>query len=292
MAVRWRGVSSVVDWLVYVLVSYLVVLVVLWAFQSRLLYLPDRRTPSDAELSRSGLQWWPARPSAEGYRGLLAAPDGGAPRGTVVVFHGNAGAAIDRLRFVEPLRRAGFRVLLAEYPGYGWRGGAPSEEALVSDSVETLARLRDAFGDPVYVWGESLGAGVAAGVVGRAGPIVTGVVLLTPWENLRAVAAHHYWYLPAGWLVSDRYDSEASLARYPGPIALLVAEHDRTIPPEHGHRLHEALLRHGRTVRLWRFAEAGHSDWPDSPEAPWWQEVVGFTTAGQETNRALRAGRP
>lgn len=278
------------DWLIYVLVSYLVVLVVLWAFQSRLLYLPDRTTPERKDLAQNGLQWWPARPSAEGYRGLLATPDGATVRGTIIVFHGNAGAAIDRLRFLEPLKRSGFRVLLAEYPGYGWRGGSPSEEILVSDGVETLARLRDEFGDPVYVWGESLGAGVAAAVAGRAGGMAAGVVLLTPWEDLRAVARHHYWYLPAAWLVRDRYDSAANLARYDGPVALLVSEQDRTIPPEHGRRLYEALRGSNVQTRLWSFAEAGHSDWPDSPDAPWWSEVIAFTTAGQEINRAVRSG--
>lgn len=284
---RGPGWSRAVDWLVYVLASYLVVLVVLWAFQSRLLYLPDRSTPSSDELTRNGLRWWPERPSAEGHRGLLASPDGVPVRGTVVVFHGNAGAAIDRLRFLAALKRAGFRVLLAEYPGYGWRGGSPSEESLVSDGVETLARLRGEFGDPVYIWGESLGAGVAAAVAGRAGQMSAGVVLLTPWEDLRSVARRHYWYLPAGWLVRDRYDSAANLARYAGPVALLVAERDMTIPPEHGRRLYDALLRHGVAARLWSFPDAGHSDWPDHPDAPWWSEVITYTSVGQEINQAV-----
>lgn len=272
------------DWLAYVLISYLVVLVVLWAFQSRLLYLPDRSTPATDDLTRNGLRWWPARPSAEGHRGLLAMPAGPVTRGSIIVFHGNAGAAVDRLRFLEPLTHAGFRVLLAEYPGYGWRGGSPSEETLVSDGVETLARLRDEFGDPVYVWGESLGAGVAAAVVGQAGPIVAGVVLLTPWDDLRSVAAHHYWYLPVRWLLRDRYDSATHLARYTGPVAVLVAERDQTIPPRHGRRLYEALLRQGPPVRLWSFSDAGHSDWPDDPVAPWWKEVIDFTAVGAEVN--------
>lgn len=287
---RSPGVSRAVDWLIYLLVSYVVVLVVLWAFQARLLYLPDRSTPTSEELARNSLRWWPARPSAEGYRGLLATPEDTANRGTIVVFHGNAGAAIDRVRFLAPLTRQGFRVLLAEYPGYGWRGGSPAEETLVSDGVETLARLRDEFGDPVYVWGESLGAGVAAAVAGRAGTIAAGVVLLTPWEDLRAVARHHYWYLPAAWLVRDRYDSAENLARYDGPVALLVSEQDRTIPPEHGRRLYDALLRSDVQTRLWSFAQAGHSDWPDSPDTAWWSEVIAFTTTGQEVNRAVRRG--
>lgn len=262
---------------IYAAVGYVLVLVVIWAFQDRLLYLPDRHTPSPRELSAAGLRWWPERPSAEGYRGLLAEPASGVPRGTIVVFHGNAGAAIDRERYLEPLKRAGFRVLLAEYPGYGWRGGQPSEATLVADGVETLARVRDEFGDPVHIWGESLGAGVAAAVAGRAGHLSASVVLITPWETLEAVAQRHYWYLPTGFLVRDRYDSVANLSRYRGPVALVISDRDRTIPPEHGVRLHDALAAQERSVRLWRFAEAGHNDWPDAPDASWWRDVLDYT---------------
>lgn len=281
----WRRLMG---WLFYAVIAYVLLLVVAWAFQTHLLYLPDRSTPSAEALAHAGLRLWPELASAEGHRGLIGVPRTNPARGTIVVFHGNAGAAFDRQRYIQPLQQAGFRVVLAEYPGYGGRGGAPSEDALVTDGVETMARLRDEFGDPVYVWGESLGAGVAAAVAGRAGALCAGVVLLTPWDTLRSLARHHYWYLPTGLLVRDRYDSIANLSSYPGPIALLVAERDRTVPPVHGRHLYEALQASQRRVRLWQFPQAGHNDWPDGPGERWWREVIDFTTVdGLAAERSL-----
>ena len=52
-----------------------------------------------AELHAHGLQLWPVE-SGNGYLGLLAMPDSGAVRGTVIVFHGNAGTALDRHNYL------------------------------------------------------------------------------------------------------------------------------------------------------------------------------------------------
>ena len=58
--------------------------------QERLIYHPAR--VSVAQASAGGLQPWP---DAQDFRGLLApAPPG--PRGTAIVFHGNAGHAGQR----------------------------------------------------------------------------------------------------------------------------------------------------------------------------------------------------
>jgi pimeloyl-ACP methyl ester carboxylesterase len=58
----------------------------------------------------------------------FAAP---APRGTIVLFHGNGGWALDRGQYVDAFTRHGFRIFLYEYPGYGGRPGRPSEAAIV-----------------------------------------------------------------------------------------------------------------------------------------------------------------
>jgi len=44
-----------------------------------------------------------------------------------VIFHGNACSAKGRYYYIEALERLGYRVILAEYPGYGSRLKRPSE---------------------------------------------------------------------------------------------------------------------------------------------------------------------
>jgi pimeloyl-ACP methyl ester carboxylesterase len=82
----------------------------------------------------------------------------------VLVFHGNAGSALDRKYYPDALEKLGYRVILVEYPGYGGRRGKLGEGSFVADARDLVTLARDEFGDPIYVWGESLGCGVAIAV--------------------------------------------------------------------------------------------------------------------------------
>lgn len=183
--------------LLLIVVAALLFLAAVYRWQDRLLYFPQR-VPVE-QLTSNGLQPWP---SAQDFRGLLAQP-AGAARGTVVVFHGNAGHAGHRAFYAHALVPLGWRVVLAEYPGYGPRGGAPGEATLVEDARQTLALVRQAWPGPVLVLGESLGAAVAAGAAALSADLVSGLLLVTPWDRLAHVAAIHYPWLPARWLLRD-----------------------------------------------------------------------------------------
>ncbi|HYN62634.1 MAG TPA: alpha/beta hydrolase [Rubrivivax sp.] len=238
--------------------------------QDRLLYFPAKATV--AELEAGGLQAWP---TAKDFRGLVAPPVGQA-RATAVVFHGNAGHAGHRDYYAAALSRLGVRVILAEYPGYGPRGGDVGEAPMVDDAAATLAQAYRAYGPPLLVIGESLGAGVAAAAAARQHDQVAGLLLITPWDRLQNVASHHYPWLPVRWLLRDPYDSIAHLADWHRPVVVAVAEHDRIVPPRFGQALYEALPE---PKRLLVVASAGHNDWAARVDKAWWEQVVDFLLA-------------
>jgi pimeloyl-ACP methyl ester carboxylesterase len=258
---------------VYLIIAYVILAALMYLLQRRLLYLPDENPPLPAQLQQLGLRAWPD--DAASYRGFTSAADM-EQKGTVVVLHGNAGAAWQRDYYVQALRPLGYRVILAEYPGYGGRSGSPGEAAFVADARQTLQLAYEQYGGPVFLWGESLGAGVAAATAATAPVPLTAVILLTPWDTLPDLAQTLYWYLPARWLVRDRYDSIGNLHAFPGRLAVIVADNDEVIPGRHGLRLYQALPQ---PKRLWRFAGAGHSSWPVTAGASWWQEVMDFVSA-------------
>src|SRR5512138_3462499 len=99
--------------------------------QYDMLYYPDSRMPSESELTAKGLEFWPTGPV--GYRGYVTAGSR-EMKGTVIVFHGNAGTAADREYYVSPLGALGYRVILAEYPAYGGRKGTLGEQSFVGDA--------------------------------------------------------------------------------------------------------------------------------------------------------------
>jgi pimeloyl-ACP methyl ester carboxylesterase len=270
-----RRLSKVPAILFKVLIVYAIVVLLAYIFQSRLIYLPHRTDLDQLKQAArfSSLQFWPQEDA--NYRGFIPVETPTAVRGTVIVFHGNAGAAIDRQYYVPPLQKQGFRVILAEYPGYGARGGKLSEAALVADAQDTIRKATHEFGRPVYLWGESLGCGVASAAAADSILKIEGIVLLTPWNTLPATAQSHYWFLPALWLVRDRFDNIRNLQKYSGPVAVLMAEKDEVIP----NRLTQSLYQSIRPIkRLWTFPDAGHNSWPTAPDLAWWVEVMDFVS--------------
>jgi len=235
--------------------------------QNHLLYFPSRAQV--AQMEGGGLRAWP---SAQDFRGLVAEP-AGPVRATAIVFHGNAGHAGHRGFYAAALLPLGLRVILAEYPGYGPRDGELGEASFVADAEQTIALARRRYGAPLLVIGESLGAAVAAGAAARQADSVAALLLITPWDRLEQVAAHHYPWLPVRSLLSDRYDSAAHLATFGKPVLVAVAEHDHIVPARLGIALHAALPGPKRLVTV---AGAGHNDWPDRVDAAWWRDLLGF----------------
>jgi len=267
MSLLIKGLWSVI---LVVLIGYLAVALLLFLFQRNLLYFPDSRLPTQPELDYLNLTLWP---SSENYQGLISQEPPEKVKGTMIVFHGNAGSAADRLYYVKALGKQGFRVLLAEYPGYGGRAGSPSETELVEDALQTIAQVHQQFGGDIYLWGESLGSGVVASVISKVQTPIKGLVLFTPWDSLPAVAQTHYWYLPARWLVKDRFHSIKNMEGYQGNVAVILAGRDEVIPVSHGQNLYESI---GARKQLWFFENAAHNTVPLEEDLNWWVEVSQF----------------
>jgi pimeloyl-ACP methyl ester carboxylesterase len=242
-------------------------------FQHRLLYFPAR-APLEAMVSERLRAW----PGEDDFRALLAEP-AAAARATAIVFHGNAGHAGHREYYAAALVPLGLRVLLAEYPGYGPRDGALGEESLVADAAATIAAAHAQFGAPLLLIGESLGAAVAAAAAARERDRVAALLLITPWDRLENVGAHHYPWLPVRWLLRDRYDSAAHLAAIGRPVLVAIAERDDIVPPRFGRALYESL---GDPKRLATIQGAGHNDWLLRADARWWREALAFLLADRE----------
>jgi pimeloyl-ACP methyl ester carboxylesterase len=239
--------------------------------QNNMLYYPDSRLPSESELAAKGLQFWPA--GSTGYRGYISTGEITNIKGTIIVFHGNAGTAVDRDYYLSAMRLLGYRVILAEYPGYGGRKGRLGEESFVTDSTETIRTAAQTFKGPIYLLGESLGCGVVAGVAKDKSLSIAGIILITPWNTLLAVAKDHYPYLPVGWFMKDRYDNGENLKSFQGKIAVVGAEKDDIVPVRHAEDLFTLLPK---DKKKWILKGAGHNDWSILMDMAKWQEIMDF----------------
>lgn len=261
------------------LIGFAVFCLLLYWRQEGMLFFPEQAPLETVcrEARAAGFRLWPNE-NAD-YRALVAEPVGPAV-GTGVIWHGNAGSARHRDYLATPLLRAGWRVVVAEYPGYGARPRSSLREAaLAAEARQLTADVQQHFGGPVFVIGESLGAAMAAAVAGDPALPVKGVVLFTPWFDLAGVARVHYPWLPVGLLLRDRFDNATALRNYRGPVMVVTAGSDEIIPASEGRRLHQALVT--PTKRLHEIPGAWHNDWVERATPEDWREWLKFVNGSR-----------
>ncbi|MBN2411521.1 alpha/beta hydrolase [candidate division KSB1 bacterium] len=262
--------------LINIVFGYILLCVIVYFIQRRMLYYPNSKTAPEKDITTQRIDYWPSK--TEPFRGFVNTNVQSSGPGVIVVFHGNAGSAWHRTYYTRVLGELGYRVILAEYPSYGDRPGKISQQSFVEDAKQTVRLAHSQYGKPVYLCGESLGAGVAAAVAADPGIPVAGVIVITPWDTLPDLAQSIYWFLPARRLVRDKYDNIQNLSEFGGKVAIAIAEYDEIIPVRHGLRLYKSLPN---TKKLWTIQDAGHNTWPNMVDVAWWREVL-FFLGGKE----------
>lgn len=178
-----------------------------------------------------------------------------AARVLVLGFAGNAWNAQDAATYLAELY-PDCDIVAFHYRGYYPSAGSPSADALVADAplIYDYATGRFAH-DRVIAVGFSIGCGIAAKL--SAERKLDGLVLVTPFDSLKAAAQSLYPWLPIGSFFRHDIDAAEALERSRVPTAIIAAANDDIIVPERT----DALRR--RTPALAfdrRIAHAGHND--------------------------------
>lgn len=203
--------------------------------------------------------------TAEGDRlhGIRLTPrrPAGGDKTVVLGFGGNGwhaeGMALD-LRRHFPDRD----IVVFNYRGYRPSGGRPSAAALLADGVLIHDHVQQTMGPArTIAVGYSLGGGVAA-YLARERP-VAGLILVTPFDSLEAVAQQRYPWAPVHWLIRHRMPSVDFLRHSAVPTAVIAAERDVIVPPERTAALRRGI---GNLVLDRIVAGAQHNDIFNHPD--------------------------
>jgi pimeloyl-ACP methyl ester carboxylesterase len=253
---------------------YVVILVLVACLQRKLLFFPTRSDEPHAIAAarHAGLEpWRDANGKLIGWR------CGKSGANKLLVFHGNAGSAVNRSYYADgfcPLDGGRqWDVWICEYPGYGARAGSPGRKAF-ADAARSAARQLTAMdARPLFVLGESIGSGVACDLAASEPKLVRGLILVTPFARLADVAAEKFPFLPVKYLLRDRWDNVAALAECRVPVAVLIAGRDEVVGTRQGELLFEKIA--GKKKR-WDFPEATHNSEDIFAVTPWAGEVSDF----------------
>lgn len=187
-------------------------------------------------------------------RHVRLAGDEGSPK--LMFFHGNGTLAAYEIERGRILQENGFDVLLVEYRGYGGSGGIPSAEAMLKDSLEVYDWYQTSQDDWIFLYGHSLGTGMASYVASKRP--VRSMVLEAPFPALSDVAASRHPIFPVRALLKHEIKSAEYLKGNDTPILIIHGKRDQVVPLKFGQALYETL--DPKYSRIEIIDDAGHND--------------------------------
>lgn len=201
-------------------------------------------------------------------------PDGGEPRGTILVLHGVADGPFWMRGKARTFAAHGYRAVLVGLRGYGESSGDFRSFGVIErrDLRQVLDRLEcdGLVVGQVGVWGMSYGGATAIEFAG-VDPRVRAVVSVGAFADMRgAIPGALKTFFPVfTWFKSDEeyrriidavgevggFDpDEASpvrlIARTTAPVLLIHGDWDAIVSPEHARRLHEAAPGHSKLIEI------------------------------------------
>jgi pimeloyl-ACP methyl ester carboxylesterase len=227
------------------LVFYLALIALLFVLQTWILFPARMAGP-------------PGRPPPAAERLSFQAPGGytlhgiqipaettlGGERTLILGFGGNAWNAEVAAAYLHDLYPEA-HIVAFHYRGYRPSEGSPSAAALVEDAALAydLAVQTVRPGRTIAI-GFSIGSGIAASLAPRR--TLDGLILVTPFDSLEAVAAGQYRWLPVRWLFRHPLPVADWLSSSKVPTAIIAAAKDRLIPAART----DALRRRGPDAHI------------------------------------------
>ena len=236
------------DLLITLVLAYLMLCLVLFIVQRKLIYFPqgvDPRAPLSAaesvslELEHIRLSGWRINPG----------------RARALIYYGGNAENIEyNIRFFKN-HLPHHSVYLIPYRGYGENEGTPSEKGLYRDALAIFDQLTRTHSG-ISLMGRSLGSAVALHVASKRQ--IDKLILVTPFDSVENVAKGVYWMFPVGLILQDKFNAVDNLQDVTSPILLLIAGRDSVIPRDRTEQLIRAAER--QNLQTIVITAADHND--------------------------------
>ena len=249
--------TKITSIIIYGISFYLFVIIIMFIFQRSLLYQPSKERLDPFLYSNTGLEKINLKTSDGLVLNSLFRKPSTNKNDTIVVFHGNAGHIGHRVDKFRSFLEEGYGLFLVEYRGYGKNPGNPSEDGFHKDGDAALEFLtkQNISKQKTILYGESLGCGLTVKLSIKEK--YKAIILEAPFTSIAEVASRHYWYLPAKWLVLDRFDILSIIKNIKSPLLILHGEKDNVISFDLGKKVFNAAPEPKESIFI---LNAGHNN--------------------------------
>lgn len=254
----WRGNGLPWRFARIILSLFIILLVLIMAFEDKLIYFPTRYpdgfwAPNDIRVLEGEvvpgiedcrfttsdgvkLHGWYCRPLR--YEGRERLPV--AAEMVVLWFHGNAGNLSYRYEMIRAMMELPVQVFIIDYRGYGKSEGNPTERGLYLDARaawDYLINERRVAPERIVIFGKSLGGVPAIDLASQVKP--AGLVVQSSFTSAADMAAAVIPLLPR-FLLRTKMDSLGKIRRVSCRKLFIHSRADEVVPYELGRRLYEA----------------------------------------------------
>lgn len=251
--------------------GYAVLAGLLYFYQDRLVYFPERVLA--ATPAQSGLAFESVRFTSVDGVGLsgwfIPAPKA---RATLLFCHGNAGNISHRLESIRQFHQLGLNVFIFDYRGYGESAGSPTEAGTYHDAEAArryLVETRGLAPERIIYFGRSLGAAIAAWLATQHPP--RALIVESGFTSIPDLGAEIYPWMPVRWLARLQYPTREYLEAVNVPVLVVHSRDDEIVPFRHG----ESVYAAARAPKEFLEIRGGHND--------------GFLVSGAQYTRHLDA---
>ena len=225
--------------LISVISIYLLLGILIYAFQEQLIFLPEQ-LPDDFEyeFQANFNELFIERPDGAVLNALhFQVPDS---KGLIVYFHGNAGSLRRWGEVVEPFVQMGFEVLIMDYRGYGKSSGDRDRMSMLQDAEAIYKKaLTLAKEDRIILYGRSIGSAFACHLAGKHQP--SKLILEAPFYSMANVANKLFPIFPTSSLLKYNFRNYQSLKSTSCPIYMFHGTNDEVVPMESGKKLYHSI---------------------------------------------------
>ena len=240
------------------LACYLLLVLVVYLMQARMLYLADvpgrslDRTPT--EIGSEYRDVWIRTTDGVRLHGWNIPGDSDR---VLLFFHGNAGNISHRLESIRQFLQLGLSVLIIDYRGYGQSEGRTTEQGIYRDADAAwryLTEINDTPEERIIVFGRSMGASAAAYLAARHRPLA--LIIESTFTSVPDIAREYYPWLPVRWLSRLQHSARDFVREVESPVLVIHSRDDEIVPFRHG----EAIFAAARDPKSFLEIHGTHND--------------------------------